>query len=1159
MDNDLPLPGANHQSAHASDHSAAVVAGRDVHIGEINIGTGARVRTRYRYQVEGIAPLELVGREEELAALTAFCLDPATAGTYLWWRAPAWSGKSALLSWFVLNPPPGVRVVSFFITARLKNQSDRTAFVDNVMEQLLTISGDAVPALLTPATREQHLLGLLDEVARRCRDRGENLVLVVDGLDEDRGVTTGPDAYSIAALLPRRPPSGTRVVVSARPDPPVPGDVPDDHPLRADGIVRDLEPSPHARVLREGMERDLDLLLAAPVADQDPLGLVTAAGGGLTAADLAELGGRSEWDVRKHLRTVAGRSFATRRGRTAEVYLLAHEELHATASRMLGPERLAGYRDRLHAWADGYRERRWPAGTPEYLLGNYHALLTSVGDADRAVALSTDPDRQERLLITSGGHTAARAELTGSLAVLTTREPPDLAAIAVLALHRDHLEERGRTITIDVPGPWAAVGDTDRAVALALSVAHPHWQSQALSRVASATARAGDPDRARVLLDQAGERLRALTYPLEMIWARGTMATTALGLGDTERAAGLLAGMVRVADTIGDRDREEAWAAVAETAAEVGDLDLAARVVLDLPRSYRQSRAAAKVAGHAARAGRLTLHAELCDATPNLVHRVRAITAGASRAGTPEEAVALLDQAADLVGRLTEPADRAHALAAMAAAGREALLDEALQAVADVADPNDRLTAILAVARTAGGARVGELLDQATELAGAGPLTERLGDLAEVAALAADVGDLERTGVLLDRIAGLARSVVDPDQREAALSDLRAAATAAGSIGDVARRAALLDRAVDVIAHLDYPEDRCEALADLAEAAGDPDRAASLLDAAARLAGTITDDDLQGAALAAVSLAAARLGDFSRAVPFAQGIRTERRDRAVAEVVRAMAAKGDADLAEPLARSIADPGLRGRALVALGSVEEGYDLLRTITDPAELARALVEVAVRTSAVDVFGKALKAVEHISHPFHRDLALSTVCEAAAGAGYREYASVVARMITDIHCQNRAVAALSEAALDDGDVDRALAFARSLTDPRTRGERLAAVVDVMAADDPAAAREVADSIDHPPSRGRALAALANAATGTDALRLAVAAIAVGHWTCALRVLPRLSRPALRAVLDAVAVIAKHGTPTEPQATALPGRVRLTLADVTGVHAGDTEIDLG
>jgi hypothetical protein len=43
-----------------------------------------------------------MGREEELAELAAFCQE---AGGYRWWRAPAWAGKSALMSWFVLHPP----------------------------------------------------------------------------------------------------------------------------------------------------------------------------------------------------------------------------------------------------------------------------------------------------------------------------------------------------------------------------------------------------------------------------------------------------------------------------------------------------------------------------------------------------------------------------------------------------------------------------------------------------------------------------------------------------------------------------------------------------------------------------------------------------------------------------------------------------------------------------------------------------------------------------------------------------------------------------------------------------------------------------------------------------------------------------------------------
>ncbi|MFJ1767373.1 hypothetical protein ACIOD2_44075 [Amycolatopsis sp. NPDC088138] len=87
------------------------------------------------------------------------------------------------------------------------------------------------------------MLGLLAEVAQDCSWRGERLALVVDGLDEDLGLDGSPDAHSIAALLPMRPPAGMRVIVSWRDNPALPDDVPDRHPLREPAIVRRLTPS----------------------------------------------------------------------------------------------------------------------------------------------------------------------------------------------------------------------------------------------------------------------------------------------------------------------------------------------------------------------------------------------------------------------------------------------------------------------------------------------------------------------------------------------------------------------------------------------------------------------------------------------------------------------------------------------------------------------------------------------------------------------------------------------------------------------------------------------------------------------------------------------------------------------------------------------------
>jgi hypothetical protein len=228
----------NHPSRRASVANSGVAtanaggyANTGVHVGDINLITGVPVSTRYQLQVQRIAPPQLLGRETELAELADFCTAADTAGAYRWWRAEAWSGKSALLSWFVLHPPPGVRIVSFFVTARLASQNDRSAFIDNLMEQLLALLGQSLPPFLTESTREAHLLGLLRDAAHACRDRGESFVLLVDGLDEDRGIHPGPDVHgethSIAGLLPQEPPLGTRVIVAGRPNPPVPADAED--------------------------------------------------------------------------------------------------------------------------------------------------------------------------------------------------------------------------------------------------------------------------------------------------------------------------------------------------------------------------------------------------------------------------------------------------------------------------------------------------------------------------------------------------------------------------------------------------------------------------------------------------------------------------------------------------------------------------------------------------------------------------------------------------------------------------------------------------------------------------------------------------------------------------------------------------------------------
>lgn len=434
------------------------------HIGAVHLGAGPR--TRYLEWVREIAPRTLVGREAEPAELAAFCTAGDEGRSYAWWLGEAWTGKSALMSTFVLDPPPGVRVVSFFVTARLGGADDRGGFVDGVLEQVAALLGEAVPV----TSSEVHLRGMLAEAAEACRSRGERLVLVVDGLDEDRGVGAGPAAtHSIAALLPARPAAGLRVIVASRPNPPVPADVPDDHPLRDTAIRRRLAPSPAAQADRSAMERELDLLLHGTSDERDLVGLIIAANGGLSSRDLGELTDRSAREIDRKLNSVASRSFTRRpaiwRPETApEVYLLGHEDLRSAAEAELDGERREDCRRRLFQWAEEYRRRGWPEETPQYLLQGFFRLLSS--DPPAMVAYATDPARQERLLDVSGNDVAALAQLTAAQNAGFEEGAPDLVSLIRLAVHRDNLTDRNTRIPVRLPAVWAMLGRPDHAEAL---------------------------------------------------------------------------------------------------------------------------------------------------------------------------------------------------------------------------------------------------------------------------------------------------------------------------------------------------------------------------------------------------------------------------------------------------------------------------------------------------------------------------------------------------------------------------------------------------------------------------------------------------------------------------------------------------------------------
>ncbi|MEU7824845.1 hypothetical protein [Catellatospora sp. NPDC049133] len=435
---------------------------------QFNVYPSARpARSAYLHQVRRIASPTLEGRQAELDELTEFCLAAGDGG-YMCWFGPAWAGKTALMSWFVLHSPEQTEVVSFFITASMPGQNDRAAFAEVLIVQLAALLGQPVPTLLTPATRESHFLDLLEQAATACRERGKRLVLVVDGLDEDCGVTAEYDAYSIAALLPADPPAGLRVIVTSRPHPPIPVEA--EHPLRQQESIRKLTVSPVAQIVRTDARRELKRLLRGETIGQDLLGLLVAAGGGLSATDLAELAKVRISEIDEKLGTVAGRTFQSRtsflRASRPDVFVLAHEELLQIAAAFFGTERLMRYTESLMTWANSYRERSWPTTTPDYLLSGYFVLLRGHDDLAAMIELAVDRKRQDRMVAVTASDAGALTEIGICLSASATRHDLDLAAIVRLAMHRDHLNGRNAVVPEGLPELWMRLGYPERGAAL---------------------------------------------------------------------------------------------------------------------------------------------------------------------------------------------------------------------------------------------------------------------------------------------------------------------------------------------------------------------------------------------------------------------------------------------------------------------------------------------------------------------------------------------------------------------------------------------------------------------------------------------------------------------------------------------------------------------
>ena len=1095
-------------------------------------GPGELLEAGYTAQVRNeIAPEMLLSRDQELAELVQFC---AGEEPYQWWQAPAWAGKTALAAWFVLHPPAGVTVVSFFVTRRLAGEADSDAYTRAMIEQLAAVAGEQVAGTATLEGRDRERHRLLDQAAKRVAERLERLVLVVDGLDEDEGVQPGGGGRpSIASRLPRRPPDSVRVLVTSRPSPGVPEDIPSDHPLRH-CRQRPLTPSPHAHDIEVEAKNELSQRLHGDHLQVDVVSYITAAGGGLTMRELAELTTCPVWTLEGKFGSVFGRSLRTRTptdrppvDAADQVYLFAHETLRAIAQQRLAND-LGPYRQRIDAWADAYRDRGWPETTPRYLLRSYGRFLESVGNLERLIVLATDARRHDRMLVHTQGDATALSEIATAQQILLAQQDPDLVALGRLAVYRYRLANRNRAFPIELPALWVRLGQSERGEALARSVSEPYDRARALGAAIEAFAEV-DRDHVRFLAAETEQAARNIG-DLDARNHAFTCAARALAGVDRTRALSLTGEAERAAHSLDETDQDWALTRVAEMLAHLGHFDRAEQVGHGITDPHARAWAMAQVTKVLAEADgnrALALVAEAEEVTRDIIEPAAQAEALCELA----KAVADVDQdrATSLVTEAENAAYEEDAVygsiepvptgvwnqivEALAKVGQWNRAEQTARSIAEARPRADALTnlaiAIAQVDRERASSLAAEAEQTARSIAGSLVPHQVLGALAEALASAGQ----------WDRADWIARTISD---------DFRAHDRVLGVLAESLASAGYWDRAEETARSITQANARVRALGSLADSLANDhhDRAMSV---AAEVEQTIRATSLDLMTRCDLAKVLTRI-DRDRALSLlAEAEETARNVSPsggwkLGYLVETLAAVGCLDHAERAARGIShrDGYARAGAFGALIEAVAGTDRGRALSLAAEAEQDAQSIDYLPSKTVALVRIAKALTNLDRG--RALSLWTKAEQAYGRSDDDPESRVQVMIDVV----RDLAGLDRVRVLSVAIE-AEQIVRRISYPPMRDTKLADLAEALAcAWHWDRAEEVIRSINDFEDQARALAAVIEAMTaayrltraGDEGLlrvricRLLAEILAGEYWVLAIRPLGKISPSAVIAI---------------------------------------------
>ncbi|MEV0433296.1 hypothetical protein [Nocardia sp. NPDC050413] len=1043
---------------------------------------------------EFLAPTSgLLERDDELRMLAEFCRGDEP---YLWIRANPWAGKSALLAWFALNPPDDVTVISFFVTDRLADQNSHTAFTDAVLDQLAVLLPEQRALIAAAMINRDGLRNeLLAIAARELAAEDRRLVLVVDGLDEDIGKPP------IVNLLPRLPVPNLRVIVASRHGPHL--RIVAGHPLR-DAAIHRLARSDYAAGIRDRAIEELDQLLSGPERFRSLLALITAANG-LSTTELVELTDLAPYEIDDLVRGVSGRSFRAKSrspeldGSLDPIHALAHETLQRTAEQRLGARLLRESRDRLHAWADEYRQAGWPPETPDFLLRRYFSILDRADDHARMAKLALDTARHDRLRAHTGGDAVALTEIRTVQQRICAQPDPDLYTTAHLARLRDQHRDYNAGVPTSIPALWARLGHLDRGESLALSLPNPARQADALLDLVEEIAER-EPRRARRIVDRTEKLIVDDVDP----------TPPELGLNVRTHL------LMRLATTVADP-------AYAER--------LLARVCDDVSRDYAIKQVAQVIAkSDVDRAHALARTATDSAGREEVLARIAPIVVAAD----PERAEAI-------IGELIEPGARWEALTrtcrALAATDRDRAVRFAEQAEAMAVDFREPVTRAYAFADVASAVHAAD-----------SAMATRLGQ--EVEALASALTEPDQRFSLLVRLAWVVAAFSPQwSQRVALRAESMIGDHDVGDIG-IGELAELIARtdpehAERLTFAITDPGGRAEALVGVVRAAADADP-----DRAEAIAGRILDLEWQASALTSIAWAIAETRSAHaaeltvRARALAGATIDQEQHAETISLVAAAISRFWPERAETLARTVLDPKLRADALIHLvrsAGTEPAHDA-RLVESASELVAAmpdderrramlthLIPAIARIDPDRAVGLALRSFDDDWRPgavtalavtiANRDPERAETVVASLPPTAQPSALVrVAGALADTHPEDAVrlvddavrrverwpdpmeqalVHAAAAAVMVDLDDSRAVALGQRAVDLppvshgavlgylAVRGSQMARIVGSLARVDPDAAEALAHRLDDSFWRGYALALAAGAVATSDAQR--------------------------------------------------------------------------